>query len=107
MNSSLRSLLTRVLPRGALLLSVLTFASYAMGLVRDRIFAQTYGAGIDLDAYNAAFQIPELALDVLVASGLVAPFIPVFTGLRAESSEAAERFARTASRALRPHARSW
>ena len=94
-NSSLRSLLTRVLPRGALLLSVLTFASYAMGLVRDRIFAQTYGAGIDLDAYNAAFQIPELALDVLVASGLVAPFIPIFTGLRAESDEAAERFART------------
>ncbi|MEK6719490.1 MAG: murein biosynthesis integral membrane protein MurJ [Chloroflexota bacterium] len=91
----LRRLLERAVPRGAILLSVLTFGSYAMGLVRDRFFAQTFGAGIDLDAYNAAFQIPELALDVLVASGLVAPFIPIFTGLRGESDAAAERFART------------
>lgn len=93
--TSLRRLLDRAVPRGAILLSALTFGSYAMGLVRDRVFAQTFGADFDLDAYNAAFQIPELALDVLVASGLVAPFIPVFTGLGRESDEAAERFART------------
>jgi peptidoglycan biosynthesis protein MviN/MurJ (putative lipid II flippase) len=51
--------------------------------VRDRIFAWTYGAGAELDAYNAAFVLPELLLDVLVASGLTAPFVPVFTTLGA------------------------
>lgn len=91
----IRALLARFLPQGAILLSVLTFASYAAGLVRDRIFARTYGAGAELDAYNVAFQLPELALDVLVAAGLTAPFVPVFMSLRREDAAAAARFAQT------------
>jgi putative peptidoglycan lipid II flippase len=91
----IRALLARFLPQGAILLSVLTFAAYAAGLVRDRIFARTYGAGAELDAYNAAFILPELALDVLVASGLAAPFVPVFTSLRRADADAAIRFAQT------------
>ena len=76
-------LVRRALPSGALILSVLLFGGYLMGLVRDRLFARTFGAGPELDAYNAAFVLPELALDVLVAGGLVAPFVPIFAGLRA------------------------
>jgi putative peptidoglycan lipid II flippase len=90
-----RALLARFLPQGALLLSVLTFASYAMGLARDRVFARTFGAGAELDAYNAAFVLPELALDVLVAGGLTAPFVPVFSTLRRVDTAAAVRFAQT------------
>jgi len=89
-----RPVLSAALPRGALILSSLTFAGYVMGLVRDRIFAHTFGAGPELDAYNAAFILPELALDVLVAGGLVAPFVPIFIGLRADTSEAARAFGR-------------
>lgn len=89
-----RAVLSAALPRGALILSSLTFAGYVMGLVRDRIFAHTFGAGPELDAYNAAFILPELALDVLVAGGLVAPFVPIFIGLRADTSEAARAFGR-------------
>jgi len=91
----IRELLARLLPQGAVLLSVLTFVSYAMGLLRDRIFARTYGAGPELDAYNAAFVLPELALDVLVASGLTAPFVPVFSTLRRDDLAQAARFAQT------------
>ncbi len=87
-------MLSTALPRGALILSSLTFAGYLMGLVRDRMFAHTFGAGPELDAYNAAFVLPELALDVLVAGGLVAPFVPIFIGLRADASEAARAFGR-------------
>ena len=93
--SRIRALLARFLPQGAVLLAFLTLASYAAGLVRDRIFARTYGAGPELDAYNAAFILPELALDVLVASGLAAPFVPVFTSLRRDDADAAIRFAQT------------
>ena len=89
--------LDRLLPRGAVLLAVLTFGGYAMGLVRDRIFARSFGAGVELDAYNAAFVLPELALDVLVAGGLTAPFVPIFLGLREGDGgeRAADEFGQT------------
>ena len=93
---ALRPLIGRFLPAGGVLLSVLLFASYALGLVRDRTFARTFGAGSELDAYNAAFVLPELLLDVLVEAGLAAPFIPIFLRLRAvEDGGEADRFART------------
>jgi putative peptidoglycan lipid II flippase len=91
-----RGLSSRILPRGAPLLAALIFASYVLGLVRDRIFARTFGAGAELDAYNAAFVLPELLLDVLVEAGLAAPFIPIFLQLRAGSDPAeGDRFARS------------
>ena len=91
----LAALARRFLPGGAITLSALTFAGYLMGLGRDKVLAHTFGAGAELDAYNAAFILPELALDVLVAGGLVAPFVPLFLGLRDAAAEEADRFART------------
>ena len=83
------------LPQGGVLLSALLFGSYGMGLLRDRIFARTFGAGSELDAYNAAFVLPELLLDVLVEAGLAAPFIPIFLRLRSsEHRDQADHFAR-------------
>lgn len=93
--TAIRALLNRLLPQGAILLATLTFAGYVMGLLRDRLFARTFGAGAELDAYNAAFVLPELALDVLVAGGLTAPFVPVFTATNREDPAAARRFAQT------------
>lgn len=97
MRDRLARVIGRFLPEGAAILSVLIFASYVMGLLRDRIFARTFGAGAELDAYNAAFVLPELLLDVLVEAGLAAPFIPIFLRLRAieETRAEADRFART------------
>ncbi len=91
----MRALIPDLLPRSALVLAILTFAGYLMGLVRDRTFARTFGAGPELDAYNAAFVLPELALDVLVAGALIAPFVPLFTGLRDTAAEDARAFGRT------------
>jgi putative peptidoglycan lipid II flippase len=92
---AVRRLLDRIFPSGALLLSILSLGYFAMGIVRNRVFANTYGAGAELDAYNAAFRIPEIALDVLVAAGLTAPFVPVFTSQRRDSEDAANEFGRT------------
>ena len=82
-----RSQLDRVFPRGAIVLTVLSLAFFAMGIVRNRVFANTYGAGAELDAYNAAFRIPEIALDVLVAAGLAAPFVPIYSRLRHDDGD--------------------
>ena len=83
------------MPRGAILLSVLTFGSYLMGLVRDRILTRTFGAGEELDAFNAAFVIPELSLGIVVASGVAAPFVPIFSGLRRDNEPEAQAFGQT------------
>jgi putative peptidoglycan lipid II flippase len=92
-----RRLIDRVFPRGALTLSILSLAYFGMGLIRNRVFANTFGAGAELDAYNAAFRIPEIALDILVASGISAPFVPIFMRLREgdEGERRAETFGRT------------
>jgi len=90
-----RHLVDRFVPRGAILLSVLTFGSYLMGLVRDRILTRTFGAGEELDAFNAAFVIPELSLGIVVASGVAAPFVPIFSGLRRENEPEAQAFGQT------------
>jgi putative peptidoglycan lipid II flippase len=90
-----RSLIDGIFPRGALILSFLSFAYFIAGIVRNRIFANTYGAGPELDAYNAAFRIPEIALDVLVAAGLTAPFVPIYSALRRDDEGAANGFGRS------------
>jgi putative peptidoglycan lipid II flippase len=87
----------RYLPSGAVIVSALYAGSYVVGLLRERVLVGTFGAGAELDAYNAAFQLPELLFDVLVEAGLAAAFIPVFTRLRTtrEGAAEADRFART------------
>lgn len=73
------------IPRGSVVLGVTTFGSYALGLVRDRIFAQTFGAGAALDSYNAAFLIPDFLFNLLVASGIAAAAVPLFAELKTKS----------------------
>ncbi|HET9457920.1 MAG TPA: hypothetical protein VFO78_11290, partial [Candidatus Limnocylindrales bacterium] len=65
-----RRIVDRFLPQGALVLSILTLVYFAMGQVRNRVLATTFGLGEELAVYNLAFRIPEVALDVLVAAGL-------------------------------------
>jgi putative peptidoglycan lipid II flippase len=91
----LRRLIDVIFPRGALVLSVLTFGGYVMGLVRDRILSRTFGAGPELDVFNAAFVLPDLTFSVIVASGLAAPFIPIFVDLRRRDGQAAVEFGQT------------
>ncbi|NBS41065.1 murein biosynthesis integral membrane protein MurJ [bacterium] len=57
----------------------LSFASRIVGLVRDRILLGEFGAGNVLDAYYAAFKLPDLLFSLLVIGSLSAGFIPIFT----------------------------
>lgn len=89
-----------VFRRGATILTALTLASYALGLVRDMLFARVLGASRLLDIYNAAFIIPDVLLNIFVAGALTAAFVPVFTHLMARDERAdAERLAGTMLRA--------
>lgn len=95
MIATIRERLAAILPRGVILLSALTFVSYVMGLVRDRTFARTFGAGSELDVYNAALVLPELTLDVLVIAGLSSAFVPVFARIKHDGGDTTQVFART------------
>jgi putative peptidoglycan lipid II flippase len=68
--------------RGSFILTATSGLSYALGLIRDRTLVGTFGASHELDAYQAAFIIPDLLFNLLVAGALTAAFIPVFTHLR-------------------------
>ncbi|MBI2453870.1 hypothetical protein HYV58_01685 [Candidatus Peregrinibacteria bacterium] len=72
---------------GAAVLTATTFLSYLTGLLRDRIFARTFGAGRELDLYNASFTIPDLLLNIFVMSVLSAAFIPTLSGLLAQKEQ--------------------
>ncbi len=65
----------------ALVISGATLLSRVVGLLRDRVLAHYFGAGPVLDAYYAAFKIPDLIYNLLVVGALSAGFIPIFTKL--------------------------
>lgn len=85
----------RGLHQAAYVLAGLTLASQALALLRDRLFAHSFGASDVLDLYYAAFKIPDLVF-ALVAS-LVSAYvlIPRIAGSRREESR--ELISQTAS----------
>lgn len=85
--------LIKLIPAGSVILGITTLISYLLGLVRDHYFAQIFGASRALDAYNAAFLIPDLLFNILVASGIAAAFIPIFTELLKLDAERASKYA--------------
>lgn len=72
----------RGLHQAAYILALFAFGSQILAIVRDRLLAHTFGAGIELDLYYAAFRVPDL-LFVLFASVLsiyvLLPFVNRFT----------------------------
>lgn len=65
----------------ALLIAFAGVASRFLGFLRDRILAAQFGAGDVLDAYYAAFRLPDLVYSFLVLGALSAAFVPIFTEL--------------------------
>jgi putative peptidoglycan lipid II flippase len=53
-------------------------ASKMIGIVRQSIIAAAFGTSRDLDAYYAAFKLPDLLLTLVAGGAIAATFIPVF-----------------------------
>lgn len=69
---------SKSLNQATLILAVAVFLSQLLGLLRDRLLAGTFGAGIDLSIYYAAFSIPDFVFNILFAGSIVVAFLPVF-----------------------------
>src|SRR5207247_10454018 len=77
----------RVLAQASLILTVAALASRALGWLRLLVIGSQFGASADLDAYFAAFRIPDLIFQLVVAGALSAALIPVFSSYRAREDE--------------------
>lgn len=71
----------------AIIIGTLSVASRLLGVVRDRVLAAEFGAGDILDAYYAAFRLPDLVYNLLILGAVSAGLIPVFTSLLAKHQE--------------------
>jgi len=67
--------------------------SYMLGLVRDKIFANKFGASGELDIYNASFTVPDLFLSVFATAALSAAFVPIFVKIREKNEKTAMEYA--------------
>lgn len=77
----------RKLARDAGMVMALILLSRLLGFIRERAIADVFGLNITTDLFRLAFNIPDLMYFLLIAGGLNAAFIPVFTGYLAKDQE--------------------
>jgi len=65
--------------RAAGLVMALFVLSRLLGLVREMIIGAQFGTSADLDAYLAAFRLPDLLFQLAAGGALGSAFIPTFT----------------------------
>jgi putative peptidoglycan lipid II flippase len=73
--------------RASVIMIATLVASRVLGWLRLSVVGATFGGTTDLDAFIAAFKIPDAIFGLLVAGALASAFIPVFTGYLAKERE--------------------
>lgn len=63
----------------AVLLAGSAMIANLLGLLRERLLLANFGVGAEVDAYKAAFAVPDFMFFLLVSGALSVTFIPVFT----------------------------
>lgn len=66
--------------RSAAIVAIAYVVSRVLGLLREMILARKFGTSPEMDAYAAAFRIPDLLFLVVMSGAFGAAFIPVFAG---------------------------
>lgn len=74
--------------RAAGVISLATFLSRILGLVREQVFAAQFGAGYAVDAFQVAFRVPNLLRDLFAEGAMSAAFVPTLTRADRESGPA-------------------
>jgi putative peptidoglycan lipid II flippase len=69
----------KISARDAGLVSAAVMCSRVLGLVRELIFAKLFGAGFAMDAFVAAFRLPNLLRDLFAEGALSTAFVTVFS----------------------------
>lgn len=62
----------------ALLLMMAYLGSRGLGLIRQILFNHLFGAGLEANAYYAAFRLPDALFNLIAGGALIQAFVPVF-----------------------------
>jgi len=81
--------MARGLLRGASVFSAMTFVSRISGLIRDQVYAVTFGAGPAMDAFVVAFRIPNFLRRLSAEGSFAMAFVPVLAEYKATRDHAA------------------
>ncbi|HZP96756.1 MAG TPA: murein biosynthesis integral membrane protein MurJ [Candidatus Limnocylindria bacterium] len=73
--------------RASIVMIAALVASRVLGWLRLSVVGATFGATPQLDAFMAAFKIPDALFNLLVAGALSSAFIPIFAGYLAKERE--------------------
>jgi putative peptidoglycan lipid II flippase len=79
--------------RATLIIAVFSILSKILGLMRDALFSNRFGTSPVIDAYFAAFRIPDFVFNPLVLGTFSVAFIPVFSEYLIKDRKAADRLA--------------
>jgi len=74
--------------RAAGTVMILFVASRLAGLAREIVIGARFGTGAELDAYLAAFRLPDLLFQLLAGGALASAFLPTFSGYLAHDDRA-------------------
>src|SRR6202046_1511359 len=77
----------RLNTKAAGIIGLAVMCSRLLGLVREQIFAALFGGGMAMDAFTAAFRIPNLLRDLFAEGALSTAFVTPFSKTIARGSD--------------------
>ena len=83
---------TKTVGLAGIILATSSIISRFLGVIRDLLLAQRFGAGSELDIYFAAFKIPDFVYNVLILGGVLVAFLPLFSEYFAKDKKEAWKF---------------
>ncbi|MDO8056632.1 MAG: lipid II flippase MurJ, partial [Candidatus Hermodarchaeota archaeon] len=86
--SSLRSKTSHV-ARSSLIIAIFFGIDKLLGLVRQIIIGRQFGVSEELDAFNAANNLPDLLFAVISGGALAIAFIPILSSMMEEKGRKA------------------
>lgn len=75
------------LARAGLIVAATYLVARILGYIRVLIIGTTFGAGADLDAFFAAFRIPDLIFQLVAAGAVASALVPLLAGLLATGAQ--------------------
>jgi putative peptidoglycan lipid II flippase len=79
----------RLNTKAAGIVGIAVMCSRLLGLVREQVFAALFGGGAAMDAFTAAFRIPNLLRDLFAEGALSTAFVTTFSKTITQSGDAA------------------
>ncbi|MFK8067830.1 MAG: murein biosynthesis integral membrane protein MurJ [Gammaproteobacteria bacterium] len=78
--------MSRKLLHSTAIVGAMTMISRVLGLVRDRVIAQYFGAGVGADAFFVAFKIPNFLRRLFAEGAFSQAFVPILSEYRSQKS---------------------